>query len=395
MNAFTGYLQGMQASEMVNTTKARNALSQALQGGDMRSAGNAFAQLNPEAAYQMQQPKQVDRAALGGLVRGVLSAPEDQRPQAYAMAVQQAQAMGANVPPELAQYPGDQGLQLLAASLQADPAELTAFQREVSALPPEEQQRALMVRLGLAPRAEAPNARQPASVQEYEYARQGGFQGSYEEFLGRRNPAPTTNVTVGGPNQDKFSERAGTILADEAATIAQSGAAAQGNLRSIERLDGLLQAAPSGAAAAFKLALGEYGIETSGLSDLQAAQALINQLVPAQRQPGSGPMSDADLALFKQSLPRIINTADGNRRIIETMRKIAEYDVQRGQIARQRLNGQLTADQAAAAFDALSNPLADFAAGERGPGTPIGGFAEIPGLKELSDDDLMRMLSGD
>jgi hypothetical protein len=110
---------------------------------------------------------------------------------------------------------------------------------------------------------------------------------------------------------------------------------------------------------------GEWGIDSSKLNDIQAAQAMINSLVPEQRAPGSGPMSDADLALFKQSLPRIINQPGGNETIIKMMRGIAQYDAEGANIVqRTRLPegdpNRLTRHQAFSALQNRVNPLAEF-----------------------------------
>ncbi len=170
-----------------------------------------------------------------------------------------------------------------------------------------------------------------------------------------------TNVTVNNAGEDAFSQETGKILAQEAATVVEQGATAQRNIGLIDSLASTLSANPTGGLAAFKLWAGERGINVDGLDDLQAAQAIINQLVPQQRPPGTGPMSDADLDLFKQSLPRIINTPGGNARIIATMRAIAEYDVARMDIARRLQLRQIDEEQAFREYAALGNPVADYA----------------------------------
>lgn len=130
-------------------------------------------------------------------------------------------------------------------------------------------------------------------------------------------------VTIeGDKGVDKFAEQDAKTLSETFST----GVTAASNLNKINRLDALLQNVETGSMAALKGVMGNLGIETEGLGDIQAAQALINAMVPAQRPPGSGPMSDADLELFKQSLPRLINQPRGNEIIIETLRGIAAYD---------------------------------------------------------------------
>ena len=160
------------------------------------------------------------------------------------------------------------------------------------------------------------------------------------------------NVTNNIGGDDKFGEEFAKLDAKALATLSESGTAAQRNMGRIDQLEKLLQTSPTGLAGAAKLRAGEWGINTEGLDDLQAAQALINSLVPEQRQPGSGPMSDADLELFKQSLPRIINQQGGNQLIINTMRAIAQYDAEGAQIV-QRLRAEEI--DRATAFDLMIN----------------------------------------
>lgn len=224
-----------------------------------------------------------------------------------------------------------------------------------------------------------------------------------QEYRAQFNPATQTWDRVGGVKApsgplvenvidmgaDKFAEAFASGDAAALSTISESGIAAQRNLARIDQLAGLLETTPSGLAGAAKLRAGEWGINTDGLSDLQAAQALINSLVPEQRQPGSGPMSDADLDLFKQSLPRIINQPGGNQAIVGTMRAIAEYDAQGAQIVQRLRAGEIDRAQAFAELQARPDPMAQFrqtmgampqagASGEPGAAAPAG----------LADDDL-------
>lgn len=145
-------------------------------------------------------------------------------------------------------------------------------------------------------------------------------------------------ITIEG---DKGVDEFAKMDAKNLSEVFQAGATAQSSLAKIERLADLLSRTPTGGAANIKVIAGDFGIETEGLDDLQAARALINQLVPAQRPAGSGPMSDADLELFKQSLPRIINTPRGNEVILETMRGIARYDAMGAKIVQDYRAGKI------------------------------------------------------
>ncbi|TIQ63481.1 MAG: hypothetical protein E5X64_41765, partial [Mesorhizobium sp.] len=98
------------------------------------------------------------------------------------------------------------------------------------------------------------------------------------------------------------------------------------------------------------------------MSDIQAAQALINKLVPTQRQPGSGTMSDRDVELFTRSLPSLWNAPGGNQKILSVMRGLAQYRQTQGEIATAVMNGQMSRQDAAKALQSIPNPLAGFKA---------------------------------
>tara|TARA_R110000850_G_scaffold163370_1_gene288058 strand:- start:464 stop:1207 length:744 start_codon:yes stop_codon:yes gene_type:complete len=181
------------------------------------------------------------------------------------------------------------------------------------------------------------------------------------KITGIGGASPTTNITTNvGPDEPAFNKETGKILAQEADGVAQQGAAAQRSMGQLNTLEQALLNSPSGAGGAIANMAANIGLKTEGVENLELANAIISQLVPSQRPPGSGTMSDADLALFKASLPRLINTREGNQLIIDTMRNIAKYDVQRGEIARSMQLGKVTPDVAFTLYNELGNPLSAF-----------------------------------
>lgn len=193
-------------------------------------------------------------------------------------------------------------------------------------------------------------------------AQQAGLQPgtpAYQQFM-MTGGDKGTNITVNTGEGDKFYENLDKKNAETFSALSEAGVSGRSKMAQIDRLDELLTRAPQGASAMLKQAAGEYGINTEGLSDIQAAQALINELVPQQRQPGSGPMSDADLALFKQSLPRLINQPDGNRLILDTMRNITRYQVQMGDIADLVADREISPAEGRKMIRELANPLGSF-----------------------------------
>lgn len=232
---------------------------------------------------------------------------------------------------------------------------------------------------------------QPTDIREYEYARNQGYDGSFAQFQQEQKRAGATNVTTNVGEGDKFYQTLDTKNAETFSTLSEAGVAARSKAGQIDRLDELLTRAPQGAAAMLKQAAGEYGINTEGLSDIQAAQALINELVPQQRTPGSGPMSDADLALYKASLPRLINQPEGNKLIVETMRNIANYQVQMGDIADLVADREISPAEARKMIRELSNPLEGF--GQRASQFEAPAARDKP-ITEMTDEELEALANG-
>jgi hypothetical protein len=200
-----------------------------------------------------------------------------------------------------------------------------------------------------------------AGIKEYQQAVKDGFKGTFLEYKTALQKAGATSVstTIEAAGDKKFEEKFAELDAKALADVAGVGATASRSLAQINRLEALLANIDSGMGASVKEFAGNFGIQTDGLDDIQAANALISALVPAQRPPGSGPMSDADLELFKRSLPRIINSPGGNQIIINTMRGLAEYDAEGGRIVQRLRKREITQAQA---FELLNNRADPFAA---------------------------------
>ena len=220
-----------------------------------------------------------------------------------------------------------------------------------------------------------------ASLQEYEAAKAEGFNGSFVDYKTALAAAgkPETNVTV-GEGESAFAKKTAEFLATEAADVVTQAMQAQRSLGQINTLETALQRAPSGAAGSLVNVAANLGIKTEGSSDIELANSIISQLIPQQRPPGSGTMSDADLELFKQSLPRLINSREGNQMIVNTMRSIAEYDIARGQVARRLQMGEITPQQASQEYSALGNPIPDEV--RKGGAMPAATKAK-PGVKRM------------
>ena len=168
-----------------------------------------------------------------------------------------------------------------------------------------------------------------------------------------------TTVNIDQRADGAFKKKIAEKQAETFDTISTEGMGANADLGVIDEVEGLLSG-QGGSLTGIAGKLASYGIGGEGMSDIQAAQALIAKLVPTQRQPGSGTMSDRDVELFKSSLPSLWNTPEGNTKILGVMRGLAQYKRAQGEIADRVITEEITPQEGRAALMALPNPLAEF-----------------------------------
>lgn len=165
-----------------------------------------------------------------------------------------------------------------------------------------------------------------------------------------------TSINLGG--EGKFEDQLGKGQANFYMKMAEEGVNSTATLGQINVIQALLNNTETGAGAAWgSFAQQKFGLPTS-TSAAEALNAQINQLVPAQRPPGSGTMSDQDLALFKASLPQLINTPEGNQIILATMRGMAEHKRKLGDIANAVMLDELDRRVALKQMQELPDPMA-------------------------------------
>lgn len=172
-----------------------------------------------------------------------------------------------------------------------------------------------------------------------------------------------------------FGEAADKALVKSFDDARVAGLQAKSKIETINKLQGALSNVQGGALTGMQQFASNYGIKLGdNASQLEYAQALINQIVPGQRPAGSGAMSDADLELFKRSVPALMNTPEGNRLIIETMRGIAEYEAKIGEISGRALTRQISPEEANRLMNEVHNPIETFRSAQgTSTGVKVGG----------------------
>lgn len=199
----------------------------------------------------------------------------------------------------------------------------------------------------------------------------------------------STVVNVGGEADGAFDKEMAKLTAGTFAKMQEEGWNANGQLGQINVIESLLATGAGGTSDALKLWVQEnLGVNVGAGGNVEALSAVINQLVPQQRPPGSGQMSDRDVALFKSSLPQMINSPEGNAIIVQTMRGMAEFKRAQGEIASQVAMGTMTREQGVAAIQALPDPMAKAVAFIQ-QNFPAGGAAPTGGMSREDAVDLL------
>jgi hypothetical protein len=177
----------------------------------------------------------------------------------------------------------------------------------------------------------------------------------YRTSLNRAGATTINNVQKAeGEFDKKFVGNQGEMFAKflEQKANVESDTADIGMLRDIMK-EGL----PTGVIAAAQSGLGKLGIQTQGLDKIEGFNAIINRMVPAQRQPGSGTMSDRDVELYRSSLPSLLQTPEGRTRILNTMEGMTRYKSAQATIAERLSVGEIDRNQALQELRKIPNPL--------------------------------------
>lgn len=166
------------------------------------------------------------------------------------------------------------------------------------------------------------------------------------------------------------------------AELASSGGEARQLMDRLQMFDQVSADLRSGIPGWFEQQAARIGVGPRA-TYIETAQALLKQLIPAQRQGMPGAVSDFDARNFELSLPRLIGTPEGRAMISNTLKSVAEYNIARAQVANAAANGEISRQDAVRRLGELPSPFARFnrmeaerrAAEEArsAPGAPAGG----------------------
>ncbi|MEQ9491735.1 MAG: hypothetical protein RIM72_22365 [Alphaproteobacteria bacterium] len=181
---------------------------------------------------------------------------------------------------------------------------------------------------------QATTSSKPTSrIEEYQFAKQQGFMGTFNDFVKSTRGGTNVNVntgTTGGLQQELWNV--------DAANIAERRQNALQLNRTVSDLDQMGSLLDAGVKTGFgQETLGQLkslantagiDVDTTGLAGQEAFAAISNRMVlPLVKQLGVNP-TDADLKFVVNATPSLGKTVEGNRLIIETMKRNAAREAQ-------------------------------------------------------------------
>jgi flagellar protein FlgJ len=202
-----------------------------------------------------------------------------------------------------------------------------------------------------------------------------------DEWKTQKARAGATSIAVDASQkaESAFSVETGKALAKRFDEMVGEGDAAAQNLEVVADLRRLGTGIGTGAYAVVQSYLGKLGVKTEGLSQIEAYNALIDRLTPQQRLPGSGATSDFDAKMFKGSLTSLMNTPEGNALIVDSMERIIDNRMKRGDIALRVQTGELSQREGLAEIRKLQAQARDISTAARDFGKPKTPTTDRPG----------------
>jgi hypothetical protein len=172
---------------------------------------------------------------------------------------------------------------------------------------------------------------------------------------------------TGPPAETEWAKSNAQALSKQLDATAGEGMDARGKLQQVDALENIMGSIGNvgplekGAIEYFQK---NWGVSLNEKADkIQAFNAIVSSLLPQQKVPGMGTLSDSDINMFRTSLPALMGTAKGNAMIVKYMRGLAQYKAQLGDLAVQAQGIQNPVEARNFFFDnskKLANPLADF-----------------------------------
>lgn len=186
-----------------------------------------------------------------------------------------------------------------------------------------------------------------------------------------------TQVNVDTKGAGKFAEKANEHQAKRYGEIVDAADQSVRMRGDVETLAELGAQISTGRGAQVRLTLAQFaqaaglenvaqGLTGGKLGEMEAFGAIADRLTPQMRVPGSGATSDMEMRTFRNAIPSLLKTPEGNKIVSDTFRGLLDYQAAAGEIAGRALRGEVDQAEADRALRALPGPFERFKSYRRG-----------------------------
>jgi len=169
----------------------------------------------------------------------------------------------------------------------------------------------------------------PASVQEFLFAQEQGFLGSYNDF--RKSKSPMVNINQ--QQESEFVKRSVELGTEDIKETRKALQASSELLPRLETAQFIMQSPDflTGPSQEVTLELRRLyndltGQDQKNVSQQELFNSMANYSIPRMRPPGSGATSDFEAGLYSRATIGLGNTKEGNELIVGTMVQQAKRD---------------------------------------------------------------------
>ena len=303
------------------------------------AGGNRVADAHQQAAPPLEPAQQVAQ-------QQVASAPDP------LMAEAQAQQQQAQMQPQQAPQGGNSALVRALSNPYINPTQramlMAKFQQQQQANDPLRQ-----LQIQQAQKSLNAGPKPTSEIQNYQFAKQQGFTGSFTDYQLQKRKAGATNVRVGvgaEPGDANLRKELDKRTGELWGGFREQAVKSAGMSQDMEIIDELITMAPQGPIIG-RLNQAFPGVSSSGA----AFTSVVERVAPSLRVVGSGSQSDKEYQGFLNSMPSLKNKPEANALISQIMKSKAAINIERGSIVDAYQNAEITASKARQKMNELNS----------------------------------------
>jgi hypothetical protein len=194
---------------------------------------------------------------------------------------------------------------------------------------------------------------------------------SFTEWARGNKASGRTSINIDTKGAGKFAEKANELQAKRYGEMVEGSDGARTMQGDLDMLEGMSKGISTGRGAETRLAMAQFakawgfddiasGLTGGKLPEMEAFTSLIDKLTPQMRQGMPGAASDRDVSIFRNALPSMLKTPEGNQIVMQTLRAMNDYKMRAGDLAGQALRGEISQADADKGIRGMELPFAKF-----------------------------------